>query len=201
MQRKMFTGIVLALGKVVELIPSSEELRFKVDLSDLKNQTILVGDSISLNGACHTVEKLEQNTATFFSSEETLLKTNLSEMKVGDFLNLELSLTLSERLGGHIVTGHVDDLIEVEGINKLDESWVFEFRPQAEFMRYVIPKGSVCINGISLTVAEKKEKTFTIAIIPHTYENTNLRFCKTGDKLNFEVDMLAKYVESILADR
>jgi riboflavin synthase len=163
------------------------------------------GDSIAVNGACMTITKLSKVGFEFTTVKESLSKTNLEELRSGSFVNLEKPMKLSASIDGHIVQGHVDTTGEVYKINKLKDSWEFYFKFSSEFKNNIIYVGSVSINGISLTIAEifKETREYTIikiAIIPHTYEVTNFRYLKPGDKVNLEFDMLGKFVMRILGN-
>ena len=192
----MFTGIIQSTGNL-----KKENNIQIIEVSDY-NFEINIGDSISVDGICLTVKEIFRNSFSVDISEETLEKTtlgkNYSSKKI---VNLEPALRLSDRLGGHIVSGHVDGLGEVVNIEKLDKSWLLSVKWQNKnFSKYIVNKGSICINGISLTVAshENHGEIFTIAIIPHTWNNTNLQFLSIGEIVNLEADALIKYVEKLL---
>ncbi len=193
----MFTGIIQEIGRVTKLQKSGSDLRFAVGLGKLLKESLQIGESISINGACHTLEKVQDNLGFFYSSAETLSKTNLGFLKDGDFVNLELSVTPSTRMGGHFVSGHVDGLAKLLSIQNVGESYLMHFEVPSQLGKYIIQKGSVCLNGISLTAAELSENIFSVAVIPHTWEETNLKHLRPGSLLNFEADMLAKYLEKI----
>jgi len=195
----MFTGLIQEVGQVVSLQKQGPELRFEVDLKTLATKNLEIGESISINGACHTLEKLNNTIGTFFSSEETLAKTNIGFLKTGDYVNLELSLTPTTRMGGHFVSGHIDGFAKLLSVQAVKEAFVITLEISSEFTKYVVNKGSVALNGISLTVSDFKKDTnvFSVAVIPHTWEKTNLQYLRAGQLLNLEVDVLAKYVESI----
>lgn len=190
----MFTGIIEEIG-VVKLISSDNITIFctKV-LEDTKS-----GDSISVNGVCLTVTKLTENSFSADVSPETLRVTSLSSLKNGSEVNLERALTLSSRLGGHIVSGHIDTVGKINKIVKLSEFYEISVSFDRKFSNYVVKKGSIAINGISLTVADCTEDIVTIAVIPHTFDMTVLKQLNTGDFVNIEFDVLAKYVEKKLS--
>ncbi|MDJ0626092.1 MAG: riboflavin synthase [Candidatus Caenarcaniphilales bacterium] len=194
----MFTGIIQEVGQVYKVQKISSELRFEVDLKSLNTKNLEIGESIAINGSCHTLESIKGGVGGFFSSKETLEKTNLRFLKTGDLLNLELSLTPNTRMGGHFVSGHIDGLAKLISIQEVKESYILHFEVQSQFSKYIINKGSVCLNGISLTVAqtERQSNVFSVAVIPHTWKCTNLQFSKVNDLFNFEADMLAKYIEN-----
>jgi len=192
----MFTGIIQSMGRL-----KKEENILMIEILD-NNFEMKIGDSIAVDGICLTVKEIFVNSFSVDVSEETLKKTtlgkNYSSKKI---VNLEPALQLSDRLGGHIVSGHVDGLGEVVNIEKLDQSWLLSVKWQKkEFSKYIVNKGSICINGISLTIASYKNdgEIFTLAIIPHTWQNTNLQFLSLGDIINLEADALIKYVEKLL---
>ncbi|MDX1919223.1 MAG: riboflavin synthase [Candidatus Caenarcaniphilales bacterium] len=198
----MFTGIIQEIGKVTSVSRLGNEMRFVLDLKSLVNKNLELGESVAINGACHTIEELNGSKATFFSSQETLKKTNLRFLRPDDSVNLELSLTPSTRMGGHFVSGHIDGLAKLLSVQNLKESYLAHFEIPSNFSKYLVNKGSICLNGISLTIANKESKestVFSVAVIPHTWQNTNLQFNKVGHLLNCEVDMLAKYIENLVS--
>jgi riboflavin synthase len=157
------------------------------------------GASIAVNGACLTVVERSDEHLAFDVSEETLRRTSFSRLRAGDPVNLERPLTLSSRLGGHLVQGHVDGVGEVAGFERGDDggAWITVRAPEG-VSRYLVEKGSVCVDGVSLTVAARDGETFGVALIPHTLEATTLGGAEVGDPLNLEVDVIAKYVEALL---
>lgn len=185
----MFTGIVEESGKIQSITSNKITVECKTILEGTK-----LGDSIAVNGVCLTVTDLTSGTFTADISPETF--RIIAPLKSGGYVNLERAMPASGRFGGHIVSGHVDGKGKFLGVNKSNE---FEFELPTELSKYVIKKGSITINGISLTIAEAGVNEITLAIIPHTLENTNLKFLKSGDFVNIEVDMLAKYVEKFLS--
>ena len=194
----MFTGIIEEIGQIKSLQKTNSELRLLIDLKSLSTKNLQIGESIALNGSCHTLEKLDGSIGQFFSSAETLSKTNLGFLQINDFVNLELSLTPNSRMGGHFVSGHIDGLAKFLGFNQNAQSYTLHFEIPSQFQKYIIQKGSICLNGISLTIASLENHIISLAIIPHTWENTNLKILKTGQLVNLELDMLAKYVEKLL---
>ncbi|WP_435151443.1 riboflavin synthase [Haladaptatus sp. DFWS20] len=195
----MFTGIVAEAGEVrrVEDSDGGRRLTIAADkaLSDVEH-----GASISVNGACLTVERFDNRTFEVFLAEETLAKTYLDEVVEGDTVNLERALRADARLDGHFVQGHVDTTTEVVDVRQVGEDWEYEFAIPEGYGQYIVNKGSVALDGISLTVAEKGEDTFTVAIIPTTRDVTNLSEKEPGDLIHLEVDVLAKYAEQLLAE-
>ena len=191
----MFTGIISHLGKVKNI--KGNEFSFSVGASFLK--IIKKGSSVAVNGVCLTVVgRSSQDSFKIEVMPETLNRTVLGDLKKGDLVNLELSLSASGRFEGHIVQGHVDGKATAVNIDKEGNSFIFKFRVDKSLTSYLVNKGSVCINGISLTVIEAKNDFFTVGIIPYTWNNTMMSQLKVGDKVNIEVDILAKYVERIM---
>jgi riboflavin synthase len=190
----MFTGIVEERGAVLQIAPSRLTVACRTVSSDAE-----VGASISVNGVCLTVVERADDHLSFDVSAETLRRTSLSRLAAGDPVNLERPLTFSSRLGGHLVQGHVDGVGEVGGIERGDDggAWMTIGAPH-EIGRYLVEKGSVCVDGVSLTVAERDGSAFAVALIPHTLEVTTLGSAEVGDPLNLEVDVIAKYVEALL---
>ena len=193
----MFTGIIEEIGTVKSFKINSENAEITVECFKVLEKT-KIGDSISINGVCQTVVSLTENTFTADVSKETLNVTNFSEIKLGDKVNLERALTLNERIGGHIVYGHVDNTAKFTSSKKNNKFYDMEFEVTKDVSRYIVKKGSITINGISLTVADISGNKVKVAVIPHTYENTNLYFLKQGDNVNIENDVIAKYIEKFL---
>lgn len=189
----MFTGIIEESGIVDSLQPFS--IRCARVLSDLTP-----GASIAVNGVCLTAVDIRADTFSADISPETYARTNLGDLKAGDHVNLERPLTLQARLSGHIVQGHVDGTGVLTGLRPLnDGNWELEVQAPRELDRFLVYKGSIAIDGISLTIASVAEGLVKVAIIPHTYEHTNLASRKTGDRVNIECDVLAKHVDKLLA--
>ncbi|MEJ7620422.1 MAG: riboflavin synthase [Aquificaceae bacterium] len=187
----MFTGLVERVGRV-------EALRGGRLVLDAGFEDVVIGESIAVNGVCLTVVKIDRNILEFDLSEETLSRSNLRFLKRGDYVNLERALRLSDRLGGHILQGHVDFTSPIVKLQRIGEHWslVVEIKPGYEM--YFVEKGSVGIDGISLTINKVERQFIYINVIPHTYQNTNLRFRKVGDMVNVEVDIVGKYVVNYL---
>lgn len=194
----MFTGIIEEIGTVKEFSKSSNSALIVVGCNKII-EDIKIGDSVAIDGVCQTVTEFSSNSFSAQVSLETLNVTTFSKLKSGDKVNLERALALSSRLGGHIVTGHVDGLAKVKSIQKLSDFYNIKFEVEKSLEKYVAKKGSVAINGISLTIADVISREFGVAVIPHTFENSNLNNLKTGDFVNLETDILAKYVEKILS--
>ena len=200
----MFTGIVEETGTVERITRTGETIELEIGLS-LCADGLNLGDSLAVNGCCLTVVELKADgdryRARFDLLEETWRLTNLQHTKVGSLVNLERALAAGGRFGGHFVTGHIDGLGKITRWEQDGQNFVLEVEPPAELMRYLIRKGSVAIDGISLTVADVMENGFRLWIIPHTQEVTNLKHRQPGDFVNVECDMLGKYVERILEAR
>lgn len=195
----MFTGLVKDTGTVEEVEDSGEGKRIKISSSGLKDAE--KGESISVSGACLTVEKIDGNVATFFLAEETLDRTWFNTVSRGDELNLELSLKPEDRMGGHIVQGHVEAVSEIVEVEELEKGWNFRFEKPGEFDRYIVEKGFIAIEGISLTVTEVGEDFFSVTIIPETWKVTNLSEKSAGDKVNVETDVTGKYIEKMVENQ
>ena len=189
----MFSGIVEELGEVKRI-----SKRGNITLFDIAAKKVLedakIGDSICLNGACLTVIKNESGTLSFEAMPETLKITNLGLLSISDKVNLERSLKVGDRISGHFVTGHVDCIGIIRRKNYIRGNLCFEVVVPVNFLRYILPKGSVALDGISLTIAEKKPASFTVYIIPHTIKNTTLGLKGPSDKVNIEFDILAKRI-------
>lgn len=196
----MFTGIIEEVGTLEEIITGNGFGIMKVKCSKVLEDT-KIGDSIATNGVCLTVREKD---AFSFSADvmgETLAKTNLGSLKIGDKLNLERALRLSDRLGGHIVSGHIDGIGEIVSIaEESDGTWLTISAPQ-EVLKYVIYKGSISIDGISLTVAYVDNEVFKVSVIPHTLENTILHNKKINSKVNLECDLVGRYIEKLFSPK
>jgi riboflavin synthase len=199
----MFTGIVEHLGKIDALDAGAQGGRLRVNLADAPAITaeMKLGDSIAVNGCCLTVADFEKNYFSADLSRETLLRTSFGGKKPGDLVNIERPLAASARLGGHFVQGHVDGTGRVTRLTPEGENWWLGVRVPEELRRYVAEKGSITVDGISLTVARWQDGAAEMAIIPFTYAHTNVQALAVGDPVNLECDILAKYVESLLAAR
>lgn len=191
----MFTGIVQETGKIASMASSEDGVTFRFEAGKLADR-LGVGDSISVDGVCLTVTQRGPGWVEVDATPETLRRSNLGTKKTGDLLNLEPSLKLSDFLGGHLVQGHVDATGQVDSISEEGNSWIFRFSAPAEILRYCVFKGSITVNGISLTISGLGSGFFEVAIIPHTWDVTNLSRLKPGDAVNLEADVISKYVES-----
>lgn len=188
----MFTGIIEATGTVTEIIVSGSNCTFWI--KSMLSSQLKVDQSISHNGVCLTVEEIKFDSHKVTAIKETLQKTNLGNLTVGSLVNLERCMTINGRIDGHIVQGHVDTTGICKQISNKNGSWEFIIAFDPSFAGLIIEKGSVSMNGISLTVFNVSEKNFTVAIIPYTYEHTNIHQLKEGDFVNIEFDMIGKYV-------
>jgi len=193
----MFTGIIEEVGQVVGLDDTNDFRTLSVRGGQLLNG-VTAGASIAVNGVCLTVRTLQGNTFTADLSRETLDRTSLKSVNSGTTVNLELPMRADGRFGGHIVQGHVDCVGTIRSFTREGDSWNLQVELSPDALRYVVEKGSIAIDGISLTVAAIKSSVVEVAIIPHTFENTNLRHAKAGDTVNIEYDVIAKYVERML---
>jgi len=194
----MFTGLVKETSRVIGIknIASGKQLYIesKELLTDME-----IDDSVAINGACQTV--IKKTDIGFFVEAvgTTLKKTTLKNLKIGDCVNLELAMRLGDRLGGHLVQGHVNGVAEVSSVKTIGENYILTFKPSSELLRYIVLEGSITLDGVSLTVSEinKEAGWVQVSVIPHTWKNTGFNTIKSGDNLNVEVDILAKYVESL----
>ncbi|QOJ29985.1 MAG: riboflavin synthase [Ignavibacteriales bacterium] len=189
----MFTGLVEETGVISRIQNAGLGRRITIAASVVTSD-IQTGDSINVSGACQTVIHAAPGEFTVEAVEETLKKTTFGLLKQGDRVNLERSLLPTTRLGGHFVSGHVDTRGQITSLQQLSNSWLVTVQYPAEFSKYIIPVGSIAIDGISLTVAEKGDDWFRVAIIPHTWGVTTMKDRKTGDRVNLEFDLLGKYI-------
>ena len=194
----MFTGITEETGTIAGVKKLSSGLLLKISAKKILDGT-QIGDSICVNGVCTTAIRIENDSFEVEISSETLKKTTFSSLTGGETVNLERALTPTSRMGGHIVQGHVDCTGRITEINKLSDFYEIKISVPEEIQKYIVYKGSVTINGISLTVAETQGNTFKTAISPHTYTQTNLKYLKYGDTVNIETDILGRYVEKLLS--
>ena len=197
----MFTGIVETTGHLTRIEPRGGDVRLVIDAGALGLGDVAIGDSIAVSGVCLTVIEMDGNAFAVDVSSETLSRTSLGALNVGTRVNLEKAMRLSDRLGGHLVAGHVDGLAHVVAIepDARSQRWTFELSP--ELARYAAPKGSIAIDGVSLTVNEVDGARFGVNLIPHTIEVTTLGDRKVGDAVNIEVDMIMRYVERLFPER
>ena len=190
----MFTGIIETIGKVSHVTEKNISQVIGIRIDDFNSA---LGDSICINGVCLTVEDIDDNVYSFSISPETYNLSNFKNIKKNDDVNIEKSLTISKLLSGHIVQGHVDTCSEITERKKIDNSWYVKIKIDSTFMKYIIQKGSITIDGVSLTINEVYTDEFSVMVIPHTYSNTIFKNYKVGSILNTEIDILAKYIEKL----
>ncbi len=193
----MFTGLVKEMGQLVSSVTTAEGKRLKIKAPKLIGE-IAVDDSVSVNGVCQTAVKIDGDCFEMIAVHTTLEKTTLGKLKQGDNVNLELALRASDRLGGHIVQGHVNGTAELQHVENFGENYNLRFKIHSDLRKYIIAEGSIAIDGISLTVSAIGDHWFGVTIIPHTWHNTVLGQRSVGDKVNIEVDVLAKYIENLI---
>lgn len=192
----MFTGIIEAIGTVEKVSRQGTNIRFYIK-SAISSQ-LKIDQSVSHNGVCLTVVEVDAETHSVVAIEETLSKSNLGALKKGDKLNLERCMVANGRFDGHIVQGHVDQTAVCVSVKDQNGSWLFNFEYDPQGGNITVEKGSICVNGVSLTCFNSKENGFTVAIIPYTYEHTNFHTLKPGDTVNLEFDIIGKYVQKLL---
>lgn len=195
----MFTGIIESLGRVIDLQRDKDNLHLIIG-SDISNE-LKVDQSVAHNGVCLTVVALADGMHTVTAITETLNKTNLGKLRIGDLVNLERCMQMNGRLDGHIVQGHVDQTAQCTEVKELAGSWEYTFTYDPAPGNITVEKGSVCVNGISLTVVNSKNDSFSVAIIPYTFEHTNMQHLKQGDTVNLEFDIIGKYVARMTSNR
>lgn len=195
----MFTGLVEEVGRVVGL-EAGEMFRLRASASRVLEDT-RVGESVAVNGVCLTVSEMDGATLTFYAMPETLRRTALGALAEGSPVNLERAMSLAGRFGGHIVQGHVDGVGEVLEVHPEGDAQIWEFAAPEGVLRYTVEKGSICVDGISLTVVSVLDTSFTVSILPQTRAKTNLKELWVGDRVNLEADVIGKYVERLLQPR
>mgnify|MGYP001388665544 CR=1 FL=1 len=193
----MFTGIVSGVGQITEKLDLKDSVKLGITCPKFGIDDIKIGDSIAVSGACLTVVSKSPNGFSVDVSIETLNQTTIGEKIEGGFVNLEKSMKLEDRFGGHLVTGHVDDIAKVIKKKELSEYVLFQIKPPFELMKYIAKKGSVCIDGVSLTVNDTYASFFELLLIPHTLEVTTLRYLKESNSVNLEIDLIARYLEKL----
>jgi riboflavin synthase len=191
----MFTGIIETLGTIQEIRKENGNLHISVSSS--LTEELKIDQSLAHNGVCLTVVAINNNQYTVTAIQETIAKTNLADWNVGDLVNLERAMKLGDRLDGHIVQGHVDQIGLCKSIVEADGSWYYTFEYDEKLNNLTIEKGSITVNGVSLTVVNSKRNEFSVAIIPYTYEHTNFKNFKVGTKINLEFDVIGKYVSRL----
>ncbi|MGO9513392.1 MAG: riboflavin synthase [Steroidobacteraceae bacterium] len=194
----MFTGIIVATGHVDSIVARGGDLELGIDAAALDVKRIAVGDSVSVEGVCLTVTRLQGTVFYADVSRETMAKTTLGALGQGARVNLEPSLRAGDPMGGHLVSGHVDAVGTLTAVAQDARSWRLQFELPAALMRYVASKGSICVNGVSLTVNEVSGRRFDVNIIPHTHEATTLGELRPGAGVNIEIDVIARYLERLL---
>lgn len=191
----MFTGIVETFGEVIDLKSKKDNLDLLIR-SNFTNE-LKIDQSVAHNGVCLTVVEIKEDIYTVTAIKETLNKTNLNDLKIGDLVNLERGMKLGDRLDGHIVQGHVDQTAKCSAIAETEGSWKFTFQYDSSLNNITIEKGSITVNGVSLTVVDSKRDEFSVAIIPYTYEHTNFKNFEVGTTINLEFDVIGKYVSRL----
>lgn len=193
----MFTGIITEVGRIAKMEQRGGKAVLMVHAPSSASE-LSINDSVAINGVCQTVIGTNIHEFTVEAVEETLHKTTLGNLRVGSAVNLELPLKLNQRLGGHLVLGHVDGVGKVRSIVGRDSSWLFTVEIPKTFQAYVIPVGSIAIDGVSLTVAQLDGTLISVSIIPHTFENTTFQFLREGSEVNLEFDVIGKYVHRLI---
>ena len=191
----MFTGIIETLGLIQDI--NKERANLQITIQSSITSELKIDQSVSHNGICLTVVDIKGDSYTVTAIHETILKTNLGDWKIGDCINLERAMKLGDRLDGHIVQGHVDQIGICKKIESSNGSWYFTFEYDEDLNNLTIEKGSITVNGVSLTVVNSKKNEFSVAIIPYTYENTNFKNFKIDSKINLEFDVIGKYVSRL----
>jgi riboflavin synthase len=192
----MFTGIIESVGQITSLDSKQGDFEIKIKYKSSCLNDVSLGDSVSVNGICLTVKKFNKSFIYFDLSNETI--SRISELRVGELVNLESSLRVNSKISGHFVFGHIDGIAKLTKNDKKSRSEEWTVKPPKKLMKYISEKGSISINGVSLTVNSVQERTFKINLIPYTLKHTTLKNFDIGNKMNIEVDMLARYVETIL---
>jgi len=190
----MFTGIIEKIGVVESIKVNNNSFVLEIKIN---NTNYALGDSVCINGVCLTVDKVTSEAYSFSVSPETNNITNLKYLKKGSYVNIEASLTINKLISGHIVQGHIDTTSKVVEIEQKDDSWFIKFSIDLKYSKYLIKKGSISVDGVSLTVNDVSKDEFNVMIIPHTYQNTIFKNYKVGTIVNIEIDILAKYIEKL----
>lgn len=193
----MFSGIIKNTGKISKIYKKNNNCIIEI-ISNIKFSKTEIGSSISCSGTCLTLEKYKGNLSKFYISKETLKRTNFKSLSKGDLLNLEKSLKYGDRISGHFVQGHVDATSTIKKIDFVGKSWFINFKLSKKYKKYLVQKGSISINGVSLTISKVLKDGFQIVIIPHTLKMTNLMYLKEKDEVNVEFDILGKYMKNFL---
>lgn len=193
----MFTGLIEEVGRVTKLDKAGEAVELVIECNTILSDTD-IDDSICVNGVCLTVESFTSNSFKVTAVEETMRKTNLGDLALGSSVNLERAMSAGDRFGGHYVQGHTDTTTSVNSVLKETKNWLFTFDIPDKSGQYLVERGSITINGVSLTIATIQDNRFTVAIIPHTFEHTTFKDFQPGTKVNLEFDIIGKYVENML---
>lgn len=191
----MFTGIIEEIGRIKEKKSKGNGFEITIEGNKIFND-LKIGDSISVNGVCLTVEKINKNNFSVSISSQTKNQTNLGDVKTGEYVNLERALKIGDRIGGHFLTGHIDFKTKITYFKKEGEFYLMKIKIPEEYRKYIVKKGSIAVDGISLTIAEFDESEVLFYLIPFTIENTNLKYRKTGEFVNVEIDIFAKYLKN-----
>lgn len=194
----MFTGLIGSVGQIGTVTRGDLDICITVIMSPDFAQGIALGDSIAVNGVCLTVAQIDDNVFTFYVSRESLLCTTFTDLLAGDKVNLEKCLTLSSPIGGHMITGHVHGAAEIRSIEAEGESWVFEIEVPRDLMKYMVAKGAIALDGVSLTINSVSKRCIFVNCIPHTMAHTNLSAKQVGDGLNLEIDLILIYIDRLL---
>lgn len=197
----MFTGIIQRIGTVSSIEIEGDTGRLIIQINKHFDRKINIGDSISVNGACLTVVEISHNAFVFDVLSETFDKTNFHHLSMNSLVNIECGLAYGDMLGGHIITGHIDGIGIIKSIDQIDRDWKFTFLYPQSLHSLLVKKGSIAIDGVSLTIADLLDDTFTVHIIPHTYNETIFSSYQIEQKVNLETDLLGKYVQRILDNR
>jgi len=193
----MFTGIIQAIGSIQEVHSSDNGVVLKINSNNLDISDSKIGESIAVNGVCLTATQVSDNSFTADVSNETINCTTLSDLLIGDSVNLEKSLRINQGIDGHLVSGHVDGIGKVQSINKDGDSSRIKILVEGDIIKYIAKKGSICINGVSLTVNSVEDNIFDVNIFPHTFSVTTLSNLSVGSNVNLEIDLIARYVERL----
>ena len=196
----MFNGIIFNKGKVFKIQKRKKGLNIFLK-SSIKISKKYLGESISCDGVCLTLSSFKKNILEFYLSNETLNKSKFKNIKLNDVINMELPLKFGQKISGHICQGHVDTVGKVNSIKKIDKSYVYSFKVKKKYIKYLIEKASILINGVSLTISKVKKDSFEIWLIPHTVKLTNLNKLKKNNYVNIEIDILSKYVKKFLNEK
>lgn len=192
----MFTGIIQSTGQIQEKLPQGQDVKLRIAVGKLDMSDVKLGDSIAVNGVCLTVTNMDSESFDAHVSLETLSKTiGFAPDDANMAVNLEKALRLNDRLGGHLVSGHIDGVGEVTAFEEQGDCWLLAIDAPVELSKYIAMKGSICVNGVSLTINTVDEELFTVNLIPHTLEETTLKSIQEGDQVNLEVDQIARYID------